>query len=156
MKIIKGDIITLAEEGNFDIIVQGCNCFHTQASGLAGQLVKKYPQVLEVDRATPYGDPNKLGTFSIAETEKFSIMNIYTQFHFGLNEDLFEYDAFQTFLNNWCTVLQQVKTKNKPRIGFPMIGCGLAGGNPEVIMKMIEDFAEKVKNHAVVMLVQLS
>jgi len=50
MKIIKGDIITLAEEGNFDIIVQGCNCFHTQASGLAGQLVKKYPQVLEVDR----------------------------------------------------------------------------------------------------------
>lgn len=156
MKIIKGDIITLAEEGNFDVIVQGCNCFHTQASGLAGQLVKKYPQVLEVDRMTSYGDKNKLGTFSIAEVPGFSIMNVYTQYYFGLNEDLFEYDAFQMFLDHWSNNLRLVKTKNKIRIGFPMIGCGLAGGNSEIIVKMIQKFAEDVSNYAVVVLVQLT
>lgn len=156
MKIIKGDIITLAEQGNFDVIIQGCNCFHTQASGLAGQLVKKYPQVLEADRKTPYGDPNKLGTFSVAEVPGFTVMNVYTQFMFGLNEDMFEYDAFETFLNNWANNLRLVKTKNKLRIGIPMIGCGLAGGNSEVIVSMIEKFAQDVENYAIVALVQLT
>ena len=32
-----------------------------------------------------------------------------------------------------------------PDIGFPLIGCGLAGGDEKRIVGMIEKFAEKVE-----------
>ena len=28
MKTIKGNLITMAKEGKFDVIVHGCNCYH--------------------------------------------------------------------------------------------------------------------------------
>ena len=65
MKTIKGDLIKLAEEGKFDVIIHGCNCFHAMGGGIAKQLADKYPQVEEVDRQTTFGDRNKLGSYSL-------------------------------------------------------------------------------------------
>jgi O-acetyl-ADP-ribose deacetylase (regulator of RNase III) len=36
MKVIKGDLIQLAKDGKFDLIVHGCNCFCTM-----GKLMKQ-------------------------------------------------------------------------------------------------------------------
>ena len=41
MNIVKGCLIELAVEGNFDVIVHGCNCFNTMGAGIAKQIKKK-------------------------------------------------------------------------------------------------------------------
>jgi hypothetical protein len=53
-------------------------------------------------------------------------------------EDVFEYAAFELILRKLHHVY------GNKRIGFPYIGCGLAGGNKDIIISMIEDFAEKI------------
>jgi len=161
MKTVKGDLIKLAEQGVFDLIVQGCNCFHTQSSGLAGQLASKYPQVLEADKTqSKYGDKEKLGkstevNIEVGETT-FIVINVYTQYFFGLGKDVFEYDAFREFLNNYAATITSAIWiyPDKINIGFPMIGAGLAGGDWSRISKMIEDFSEEVKDFADVTVVE--
>ena len=161
MKIIKGDLIKLAEQGEFDTIVQGCNCFHTQSSGLAGQLATKYPRVLEADKKqSKYGDKGKLGTYTSAVVEIndkiFTVVNVYTQYKWSSGSDVFEYDAFQKFLNNQVEFLGYYNPSSlrRKRIGFPMIGAGLAGGDWSRISKMIEEFSERVKDFAEVTVVE--
>jgi O-acetyl-ADP-ribose deacetylase (regulator of RNase III) len=161
MKIIKGDLIKLAEQGEFDTIVQGCNCFHTQSSGLAGQLATKYPRVLEADKKqSKYGDKGKLGTYTSAVVEIndkiFTVVNVYTQYKWSSGSDVFEYDAFQKFLDNQVEFLGYYSPSSlrRKRIGFPMIGAGLAGGDWSRISKMIEEFSERVKDFAVVTVVE--
>jgi hypothetical protein len=53
---------------------------------------------------------------------------------------VFEYTAFALILQK---LLHFHGTK---RLGFPYIGMGLAGGNKETIMTMIEEFANDVSN----------
>jgi O-acetyl-ADP-ribose deacetylase (regulator of RNase III) len=145
IKTISGNIIDLAEDGKFDYIVHGCNCFHTMGSGLAGQLVRRYPILLEADKTTKRGDREKLGTWTslrvLKDGYQFTIVNAYTQFFFGGGEDLFEYEAFDRFLTDFDSFLKTVRF-NQKRVAFPKIGAGLAGGDWNRILKSIEAFAE--------------
>ena len=54
--------------------------------------------------------------------------------------DVFEYDAFETILDKLA------KRFGKYRIGLPLIGMGLGGGDAEFIIPMIERFAGTVKS----------
>lgn len=158
MKTIKGDLIKLAEQGEFDVIVHGANCFHCMGGGIAKQLADKYPQVKEADMQTEFCDRNKLGSYSVATIEVndtlFVVLNAYTQYKWSSGSDVFEYDAFQKFLNKIYLYIQTYKAGGKLSIGFPMIGAGLAGGDWSRISKMIEEFSERVKNFADVTVVE--
>ena len=159
MKTIKGDLIKLAEEGKFDVIIHGCNCFHAMGGGIAKQLADKYPQVEEVDRQTTFGDRNKLGSYSLEHAlnvndDVFVILNAYTQYKWSSGSDVFEYDAFQKFLNVISPYIQSYNGGGKINIGFPQIGAGLAGGDWSRISKMIEKFSEDVASHADVTVVE--
>lgn len=160
MKTIKGDLIKLAEQGEFDIIVHGCNCFHAMGGGIAKQLADKYPQVEEADRRTEFGDRNKLGSYSLAHIEEndnlFLVLNAYTQYKWSSGSDVFEYGAFQKFLNKIIGYIQTYSggSKDLLNIGFPQIGAGLAGGDWSRISKMIEEFSERVKDFAEVTVVE--
>lgn len=161
MKTIKGDLIKLAEEGKFDVIIHGCNCFHAMGGGIAKQLADKYPQVEEADRQTEFGDPEKLGYFSVAYVEvnghTFSVINLYTQYKWSSGSDVFEYDDFQLYLKkiaHFMTGFPITIFTPKFRIGFPQIGAGLAGGDWSRISKMIEKFSEDVASYADVTVVE--
>lgn len=161
MKTIKGDLIKLAEEGEFDVIVHGCNCFHAMGGGIAKQLADKYPQVEEADKQTEFGDREKLGYFSVAYVEvnghTFSVINLYTQYKWSSGSDVFEYDDFQLYLKKIAHFLTGFPTSlftPKVRIGFPQIGAGLAGGDWNRISKMIEKFSEEVACYADVTVVE--
>lgn len=39
---IKGDLITLAKEGKFDVIAHGCNCFCNMGAGIAVPMAKNF------------------------------------------------------------------------------------------------------------------
>jgi O-acetyl-ADP-ribose deacetylase (regulator of RNase III) len=140
LKHVKGNLLDLAEAGEFDVVVQGCNCFCRMGSGIAREIRERYPRAWNVDMLTNEGDYTKLGNWTDADAGKFWIINAYTQYDTAKapGEDVFEYSAF-------ALILQKLEhTYGDKRIGLPYIGMGLAGGKKEVIIPMIEYFANSV------------
>ncbi len=136
MKKIKGDLIQLALDGQFDVIVHGCNCFHTMGAGIAKSIASRFPVALEADKTTAYGEQAKLGTISTVSIERasasFVIVNAYTQFNWkgrGLKAD---YDAIKRCFQTIATQFPSA------RIGYPLIGAGLARGDWSIIEVSIE------------------
>ncbi len=141
LKHAKGNLLDMAEAGEFDIVVQGCNCFNTMGGGLAREIRERYPVVASVDMETLRGDYNKLGTWTecdAGEKNRFTIINAYTQYNMSRGTDVFQYTAFQLILQKLLFAY------GDKRIGLPYIGMGLAGGDPDTIIPMIRDFAEDV------------
>lgn len=144
LKHIRGNLLDLAEAGEFDVIIHGCNCFNTMGGGIAREIRERYPEVSAVDAKTERGDYTKLGNWTgevvIRKngSANFTVLNCYTQYSVSRGHDVFEYTAFQL-------ILQKIEQQyGDQRLGLPYIGMGLAGGNKERIMAMIEDFANKV------------
>ena len=97
----KGNLLDLAEAGEFDVVVQGCNCFNTMGGGIAREIRERYPLVASVDMETVRGDYCKLGTWTecaVSEGAGFTVINAYTQYTMSRGEDVFEYTAFQLIL----------------------------------------------------------
>jgi O-acetyl-ADP-ribose deacetylase (regulator of RNase III) len=141
LKHTKGNLIDLAEAGEFDVIVQGCNCFNTMGGGIAREIRERYPIVASVDKETVRGDYNKLGNWTecdAGENNRFTIINAYTQYNMSRGIDVFEYTAFQLILEKLAFMYP------RDRFGLPYIGMGLAGGDKNIIIPMIEWFAERV------------
>lgn len=138
LKHTKGNLLDLAEAGEFDIVVQGCNCFNTMGGGIAREIRERYPQAADVDSMTVCGDYTKLGNWTECDAGRFTILNCYTQYNMSQGTDVFEYTAFQLILEKLTFVYPG------KRIGLPYIGMGLAGGDKDVIIPMIEWFAERV------------
>lgn len=142
LKHKKGNLLDLAEAGEFDVIVQGCNCFNTMGGGIAREIAERYPMCAKIDRLTERGEYMKLGNWTEFDTDKFTIINAYTQYHFNgsgqVATDVFEYTAFELILQ------KLIFTYGDKRIGLPYIGMGLAGGDKAAIMDMIEQFTYAV------------
>lgn len=147
----KGNLLDLAEQGKFDVIVHGCNCQNTMGSGIAKEIRERYPDAYDADtRQDQFFGANyrylKLGNYSevnvYPSSGKFKIINAYTQFNFNKQDqefkDHFEYDSFKVILQKLYHFYGNYD------FGFPYIGMGLAGGDKERIIAMLEDFAEKV------------
>lgn len=140
---IKGDIVALFSKGNN--IAHGCNCFHTMGAGVAGQLAKAFPKILEADKLqTEFGDESKLGSYSVYEkyfkTHKAYCFNLYTQFEPGPN---FEYSALMN-----CIIELNKFGKNKiakPVIYMPRIGAGIGGGNWDIIEEILDTYSTKLE-----------
>ena len=142
LKHTKGNLLDLAEAGEFDIVVQGCNCFNTMGGGIAREIAERYPMAAAVDMETERGDYTKLGNWTVGLNDltdrRFLIINAYTQYNMSKGTDVFEYLAF-------AVILQKLEfVYGSKRIGFPYIGMGLAGGRKEIIIRMIENFANSV------------
>lgn len=140
MKLVKGDLLVMGKNNDFDIIVHGCNCFNAMGGGIAAQIASQFPDARLADEETVRGDVGKLGSYTVGMHGRLVILNAYTQYHMSRDgEDVFEYLSFQR-------VLDKIAYRfGKWRIGLPLIGMGLAGGDPERILPMIEEFADKVE-----------
>lgn len=155
-----GNLIELTKSGEFDVVVHGCNCQNVMGSGIAKQLRETWPGVYEADQIateTWKVPVAKLGNFSTysgftEDNRSFTIINAYTQLHFlprGI--DHFHYVSFELILEK----LEHLAIDGI-RFGFPAIGMGLAGGNPEKIMKLLNSFALRAtEKGATVTLVEL-
>jgi O-acetyl-ADP-ribose deacetylase (regulator of RNase III) len=153
---IEGNLITLAKEGNFQVITHGCNCFCTMGAGIAPQMAAafgcdKFPLEGEEHR----GDYNKLGqidyqintyTGGTSEFDFFefdlAVVNSYSQYGFGLNhqggtERPLDYDALRMCMRKINFIF-----KGK-HVGLPQIGAGLAGGDWNTIKQIMQ---EELKN----------
>lgn len=155
---VTGNIIDMAENGHIDYLVHGCNCFNTMKSGIAGQLAKRYPSVSSADKCTIRGDRKKLGRYATVLVRtldaEFIVVNAYTQYAYGTYKDHFEYDAFASILSNLKVHLESLGVQGERVIGFPYIGMGLAGGDPDRIIPMIEQFANSLPENFKTVLVE--
>lgn len=142
MKQVKGDLLALGKANEFDIIVQGCNCWNVMGSGIAKSIREQFPDAWLADQETLAGDRNKLGCYTIGMAGRLVVINAYTQYNTAKypGQDVFEYKSFELILDKLA------KRFGKYRIGLPMIGMGLAGGDPAQIIPMIEEFAVKMNS----------
>ena len=145
MTTVKGNLIDLAEQGHFDLIVHGANCFNTMNSGIAKEIRDRYPVAYEEDCKSTKGDKQKLGGFTwclgVTDDHTFVIVNGYTQYDYGYDGNQFcDYDAIRSVFR--CIKNYFGEKKPTLRIGYPKIGCGLAGGDWDVVSKIIDEELE--------------
>lgn len=155
---INGDLIELALNGKFDVIVHGCNCFCTMSSGIAVSMKNTFNCDKFLKESLKYkGDINKLGTIDFNEivssksiatqntylgklidVEYFPsiiVINAYTQFNYYKNHidgKPIDYEALTLCLRKINHIF------SGKHIGLPQIGCGLAGGDWGIVKKIIK------------------
>ncbi len=137
MKILQGNLIKLAEQGKFEVIIHGCNCFCTMGAGIAKQIKLCFPKAYEVDLKTAKGEKSKLGKISWAEIEtpygELIVVNAYTQFDWRGKGNKADYEAIRQAFRK----VKELFTGKS--IGYPAIGAGLAGGDWNIISKIIDE-----------------
>lgn len=144
IKYVEGNLITMAQNGEFDIIAHGCNCFCTMGAGIAPQIAKAFPSAEKADNETLKGDPYKLGTWSMGIDEvqgsrkKLRILNLYTQYSTG-GQRAVDYAAIK-----YCFLKIRKTFPETDKIGIPKIGAGLGGGDWDVIEDLIKSVAPKM------------
>ena len=142
-KAVTGDVFS----AEVDVLVHGCNAFHAMHSGVAGIVRREYMGAINEDYATAKSDENKMGTYSFwtgpharLPGRTITICNAYTQFDYGRNKVHADYNAIK-----W--VMQKIAEDFKDKvIGFPAIGCGLAGG---LMSTVLDIFLEVFKKSSV-------
>jgi len=155
MKEIKGNIIQLAKEGEFDMIIHGCNCFCKMGKGIAKSIKEHFPEAYKADCITKIGDRSKLGTYSHEYIKDYDlyVINAYTQFDYNRFKKTFNYDALEMVLKR---LNRDIRLRNifdfgmKTKIGYPKIGSGLAGGDWNRISKIIDRSLEGLDHTLVV------
>jgi O-acetyl-ADP-ribose deacetylase (regulator of RNase III) len=152
-KEIKGDLIELAKEGNFDVISHGCNCLSNMGAGIAPQMARafgadKFPmeQYISIEKLgcidyqTLVLGKNAIWNLEDADNKlnepELTVVNSYTQYRYGKNHSdgvskPLDYEALTLCFRKINHVF-----KGK-RIGLPKIGCGLAGGKWSIVKKLI-------------------
>ena len=144
LNIVQKDLIKAFKENEINVLIQQCICFHTLIAGLAKSIKLEYPEILNVDLATPYGDKNKLGTFSYITPERKNIsqtgyiINLYGQYRYGKGLQT-DYDAQRTGFKNIVEFLNNRGPVDTIKIGLPLIGCGLAGGDWNIVQQIIQE-----------------
>lgn len=138
MEFVKGDLFST----DFEVIAHGCNCAGGFGAGVAAVIAKKYPHVKREFLKKHYSVGWKPGDVQLVPVgDKQVIANCGTQKHYlPRGKDLFEYEAFRIV----CRQLKEHCLRTNSRLAFPKIGAGLAGGNWERILKVMEEELEGV------------
>lgn len=136
--VVHGNLITFAEQGFFDVIVQGCNLKGVMGAGIAREIAGRYPEALIADRGSLHLPYDRLGAYTMATVESpfgygFTIVNAYTQRATSRHSRQVDYDAVA---NVFALIAQNFEGK---RIAYPRIGAGLAGGDWDIINGIIQN-----------------
>jgi O-acetyl-ADP-ribose deacetylase (regulator of RNase III) len=150
---VDGDLIKLAQRAHFDAIAHGCNCFCQMGAGIAPQMAKafscndpeKYPGE-STDFPDRRGDMTKLGNIESyawyvfgedGERRRLEVINAYTQYKYGRNHADGDASPVNYAAIEMCMKKINYRFKGK-HIGLPKIGAGLAGGDWNIIKKIIQ------------------
>jgi len=147
MKTVKGDLIMLAKQGMFDVIIHGCDCYGDMGGGIAKSIREHFPEAYAADQNTEKGNVDKLGSYSSAvvasKDHTLTIVNAYTQPHWKGHGVLVDYNAV-------AAVMKLIKVDfSGRRIAYPRIGAGLARGDWTILSHIIED-ALNIEDHTLV------
>lgn len=137
IRYYQGDLLSVKN----GLILHGVNCQRKMASGVAKAIREAYPQVYD-----SYMDISKeemlewIGRIQLVKIDdSLTIGNAFTQKYYGYDGKLYlSYDA----LFDCFTQLGQLNFKS---VHIPKIGCGLAGGDWEIVENLIQRAAPSVE-----------
>ena len=150
---VKGDLIALAKQGEFDVITHGCNCQSIMSAGIAVPMnlhfdVSQFPMELQgrsilklgnIDYKTinpgPVFKEIEIAGHKVVSPDfggcELTVVNSYTQNYPSVKMKPLDYEALTLCMRKINSVF-----KGK-HIGLPQIGAGLAGGDWNRIKKII-------------------
>lgn len=126
------------------VIAHGVNCQNEMGSGVARALFVKWPNVKTfyhrfVEQNSWEDNRGLLGDYHEVRVgnllNKKIIVNCFTQLYYGYDGKKYvSYDAIFDCFKELSTIYDE--------IAIPKIGCGLAGGNWEIVKQIINDATE--------------
>lgn len=128
-----GDLMQFTE----DAFGHGCNCQKTMGSGVALAVRKKFPELYRDDQNDKRTPQERLGHSGWAQLSngKFGY-NLYTQLHYlPRGKCHLDYNALKSALEDVCNDMIDCNLKT---LALPRIGAGLAGGDWNKILPIIE------------------
>lgn len=138
LKYKVGNLILAALGGEVDAILHCANCQCTMKSGFARELVHEMQMAKWADDNTSILTPEeKLGTFSHVYTRAVHVFNLYGQLDYGTNQRQVNYGALAEAMTRAKLWLLENEDKYV-KIGIPMLGAGLAGGDWGIISELAE------------------
>ena len=150
VKYFDGDLL----KSDCNMICHQVNCQGVMGAGIALQIRNQYPTCYEAYKQVvhTYGKEKCLGrVYFYAHASGKFIANMFSQFDFSFKNIVnTDYDAFRSCLleiKEYVNLLTQNDTEIF-KIGFPYkIGCGLAGGDWNIIKQIIEEeFVDDIWN----------
>jgi O-acetyl-ADP-ribose deacetylase (regulator of RNase III) len=163
LKIEQGDLFQRALKGEFDVIGHGTNCFCTAPYGGIAALFEKHFVISDMEGENPMyrGKYNKMAsvgmkkvyihevTKQLIQQKDFEaslipqmykhlvVANCYTQFNAGPDLDTIALLMCLKKLAYYCKA-------NNSKLAIPLIGCGIAGGDPKVIVPYMQKLLAEV------------
>jgi len=140
------------------VIVHGCNSHGIMRSGIAKEVVRRFPGAFQVyadeyNRCLAQGLPGLiLGTFTVHwVTPTKAIVNAITQKDYGRdpNRIYVDYEALGKAFLELSTLDKNLRTVGLMYgIHFPKIGCGLANGDWDIVKPLIDEVvSDDFKKH---------
>lgn len=140
---VNGDLL----ESDCTVIMHQANCLGIMGAGIAKAIAQKYPKAALVDKNSIYKSPMKYGKFTYSKEENgVTVANLYGQFELGpsktekikIERERMLRHAINFFL--FSALSDGGKHINLKKVGVPYkIGCGIAGGDWENTVKILEE-----------------
>jgi O-acetyl-ADP-ribose deacetylase (regulator of RNase III) len=123
------------------LMVHGCNCIGVMGAGVALSVKNKWPKVFHCYRENFDNHPERPSTWYLGRIQtiwvdyNLAVVNAFTQDGIGMHKQQVDYDAlYQCFEK----VSALAMVDNLP-VHFPLIGCGYAGGDWNIVKDIIQD-----------------
>lgn len=128
----------------FGIVVHGCNSHGVMGSGIAKEVKARFPGAFKVYADEYARRVNKgcsgleLGSLTVYAPEtELIIVNAVTQQDYG-REPGHVYVDYNAMYSCFVKIKNIAVEQNMP-VNFPLIGCGLANGDWNIVSAIIED-----------------
>jgi len=140
---IKGNLLDATEK----YIAHQCNCVSSSASGLAGSIFRKYPYADIYLLRNNFDTPRNIIIKGNGGDQRY-IINMLAQYYPGISRyPDSPKDGIKAREQYFAQCLGKIaEIPDLDTIAIPFkIGCGLAGGNWDTYLRMIEDFAYQIE-----------
>jgi len=140
METVNEDIFNCVE----DIIVHQTNCMGVMGSGIAKQVKEKYPDVFKgyYQYCKTSTVEEILGTALICEcSDGHYIANAFGQANYGKDKQHTDYEA----LKHALIEIKDFAVEKNLSVAIPeKIGCGLGGGDWDIVFPMIQEIFDGI------------
>lgn len=129
--VVQQDLLT----SNSEVIAHQVNCKGVMGAGLALQIRRVYPIVFTKYAKACNMMSDLLGKIQIVHTPKHVVANLFAQEAYGRDRRYTDYDALTSCL---VKLRDYMRTNELTSLALPYgIGCGLAGGNWQVVESIL-------------------
>ena len=131
IRIVRGNLLDAK-----GMIVHGCNAQGVMGSGVAAAIRAKWPGAYAAYRACYEAAGLRLGTVTLWSNDEVTVVNGITQEFYGRDSRVYvDYDAVRGVFKT----VAELQRNTGQDVNFPLIGCGLGGGDWTRVAQIIEN-----------------